>query len=75
MRPYATLEEWKDKIAEVNIETLGEAGWALETLIDEIIYLKQQVRQLKSRWEKEEADEAGAGQSIAAPEADYGIED
>ena len=41
LRPYATVEEWKDKIAEYNIETLGEAGWALETLIDEIIYLKQ----------------------------------
>ena len=52
-RPLTTLEEWKEKIGEYNLESLAEGGWALETLIDEIIYLKQQVRQLKSLVDKE----------------------
>ena len=52
MRPYATLEEWKDKIAECNIETLGEAGWAIETLLEEVMYLKDKVKQLQSIIEK-----------------------
>ena len=59
-RPLNTLEDWKEKIGEYNLESLAEGGWALETLIDEIIYLKQQVRQLKSLVDKEEATNAPA---------------
>ena len=47
-RPLNTLEDWKEKIGEYNLESLAEAGWAIETLLDELIYLRQKVNQLQS---------------------------
>ena len=75
--PYATVEEWKDKTAEVTTlkPRLGEAGrMLLETLIDDL-FASNRFDQLKSRWEKEAADEAGAGQSIVRHRGNYGMTD
>ena len=69
-RPLNTLEDWKEKIGEYNLDDLAEAGWALETLIDEIIYLRQKVSQLQSiveepkKYPAEDEAKLGRGYSL-----------